>query len=130
VCLGWVGIGGLIKDKGATAKTAVPAGGALGFCDAAFIPPKADNRATALAWSEQLISGKVAAQACNDLFGGTTNPAVVPLLTPEIRNLVPYNDINNFVGKKIVLPNGMPRSGTQYVTDAECVKAWEQIKAA
>jgi spermidine/putrescine transport system substrate-binding protein len=130
VFLGWIGIAGLIKDKGAVAKTAIPQGHALGYVDAAFIPTKADNRATGLAWCEQLISGDVAAKAAVNLYGGVTNPDVVPKLTPEIRKLVPYDDIDNYVGKQIVLPNGFPRGSSTYVTDDQAVKAWAEIKAA
>jgi spermidine/putrescine-binding protein len=130
VFLGWIGIDALIKDKGGKAKTVVPQGGALGYCDSLFIPPTADNRTTALAWCEESLKGKVAAQAANALYAGVPNPEVVPLLDPQVQKIVPYDNVEKFISDEIVLPLGYPVKSDKFVTGDQALKAWEEVKAA
>ncbi|MCL4289094.1 MAG: ABC transporter substrate-binding protein [Thermoleophilia bacterium] len=132
--LGWIGTDVFIE--GAETKTIVPAknpdgslGRSLAFCDCAMIPPDADNVPAALAFSEQLISGQIAADAAAYLAAGTTNPEVVALIDETTRALFPYDDLGAFF-ERVALPNGFPRESDEFVTFDETVKGWEDVKAA
>jgi spermidine/putrescine-binding protein len=115
--------------EGAPAKVVIPREGALGWLDSMFIPPKADNRATALGWAQTLMEGEVAARAQDALGGGVTVPSVVPLLSPPIRRLFPYDDLAGLFDQ-LGLPRGFPRGESEYVTADEVVAAWQEFKAS
>ena len=126
---GWPQIDVLIADKGGKSKTIVPAGEkSQAFSDANFIPPDADNRATALAFIEQTVTGQVAADAAKSLAAGVTNPDVQGLLDPGLRVLYPYDNINSYF-EQLVFSPGFPHGKSEYVTLEESVKAWQEVKA-
>jgi len=125
---GWPQIDVLIADKGGSAKTIVPAGEkAQAFSDANFIPPRADNRTTALAFIEQTISGQVAADAAKSLAAGVTNPDAQSLLDPALKALYPYDNIDRYF-QQLVFSPGFPQGKSEYVTLEESVKAWQEVK--
>lgn len=130
VFLGWTGIDAAAKDKGFEAITMIPPNQhSIGFSDATFIPPDADNRAAALAWSKAMITGDVAAKAAEKFFAATTNPEVVPLINEETRKPYPYDDLDSYF-KYLTFPQGFPHESDQYVTLDQAVQAWEEIKGA
>ena len=130
VFLGWTGIDAAMRDKGKTAITVIPKGGrSIGFADAAFVPPEADNRAAGLAFAQQLITGDVAAAAAKTFVAAVTNPEVVPLLDSSVKDMYPYDDVDAYF-EQLYFPRGYPRGESEFVTYDEAVKAWEEIKAA
>ena len=110
------------------AKAIIPEEGAVGWLDAIFIPPNADNRATALAWCQLMLEGRVAAQIYDSVAGGATTETVVPLLDKRTRGLFPYDDLESLFSR-LWQPQGFPRSEGEYVTADEAVAAWQEIKA-
>jgi spermidine/putrescine-binding protein len=125
---GWPQIDVLIADKGGSAKTIVPAGEkSQAFSDANFIPSRADNRITALAFIEQTITGQVAADAAKSLAAGVTNPNVQSLLDPALKALYPYDNIDRYF-EQLVFSPGFPQGKSEYVTLEESVKAWQEVK--
>lgn len=110
------------------AKSTIPREGAIGWVDALFIPPDADNRATALAWCQLLLEGEVAAKIYDSVAGGATARSVVPLLEARTRKLFPYDDLQRLFGR-LWRPRGFPREQGEYVTADEAVAAWQEIKA-
>jgi spermidine/putrescine-binding protein len=134
IFLGWIGIDFFIE--GAEAKTIVPnrgpnglPGRSLAFSDLLIIPPDADNRTAALAFGEQVIKGKTAADAASFLGAGVTNPEVVPLLDEKTRNLFPFDDLDSFF-ERVVLNLGFPRGESEFVTFEQTLKEWDDIKSA
>jgi spermidine/putrescine-binding protein len=110
------------------AKAIIPREGAVGWLDALFIPPNADNRATALAWAQLLLEGKVAAKMYDSFAGGATTKTVVPLLDARTRKLFPYDDLESLFDR-LWQPLGFPRGESEFVTADEAVAAWQEIKA-
>jgi spermidine/putrescine transport system substrate-binding protein len=110
------------------AKAIIPREGAIGWVDAIFIPPDADNRATALAWCQLLLEGEVAAKMYGSFAGGATTTKVVPLLDQKTRKLFPYDDLRGLFDK-LWKPRGFPRGESEFVTADEAVAAWQEIKA-
>lgn len=110
------------------AKAIIPREGATAWLDALFIPPNADNRATALAWAQLMLEGRVAAKIYDSVAGGATTSTVVPLLDARTRELFPYDDLDSLYSR-LWQPRGFPRSGSEFVTADEAVAAWQEIKA-
>lgn len=110
------------------AESIIPSEGAIGWLDALFIPPDADNRAAALAWCQLLLEGEAAAKIYDSLSGGATTRSVVRLLDARTRRLFPYDDLQS-VFSRLWQPLGFPREQGEYVTADEAVAAWQEIKA-
>ncbi|HET6449321.1 MAG TPA: extracellular solute-binding protein, partial [Conexibacter sp.] len=110
------------------ARAIIPREGAIAWLDAIFIPPNADNRATALAWCQLMLEGKVAAGIYDSVSGGATTRKVVPLLDARTRKLFPYDDLPALF-TRLWQPHGFPREGGDYVTQDDAVAAWQEIKA-
>jgi spermidine/putrescine-binding protein len=126
---GWPQIDVLIADKGGRAKTIVPSGErSQAFSDANFIPPGADNRAAALKFIEQTVSGSTAAEAAKSLAAGVTNPDVVSELDPSLKSLYPYDSIDSYF-QQLVFSPGFPHGDSEFVTLDQSVKAWQEAKA-
>jgi spermidine/putrescine-binding protein len=115
--------------EGAKVECIIPREGAVGWVDAAFIPPDADNRATALAWCQLLLQGKAAAEIYDSFAGGATTPQVVPLLDATTRGLFPYDDLASLFSQ-LWRPRGFPRGDSEYVTADEAVATWQEFKAS
>lgn len=125
---GWPQIDSAVAAKGGKAKTVIPREGCVTYVDSNFIPPTVDNRATALAFIQQSITGKVAAAAANDLPAAVTNPQVVPLLSGSAKALVPYANLASLFRKLQVTV--FPATSGKYVSRPDLIKAWEDVKAA
>ena len=110
------------------AESIIPEEGAIGWVDALFVPPDADNRATALAWCQLLLEGKVAARIYDSVAGGATTRSVVPLLDARASRLFPYDDLQRLFAR-LWQPRGFPREKGDLVTADEAVAAWQEIKA-
>ena len=113
--------------KGAT--SIIPREGAVGWLDAMFIPPDADNRATALAWCQLMLEGNVAAKVYNSVAGGATTSKVVPLLDAKTRKLFPYDNLQKLFST-LWQPRGFARGESEFVTADDAVAAWQEIKAS
>jgi spermidine/putrescine transport system substrate-binding protein len=118
------------KDNGATTKTAIPEEGVAGFTDCVAISAQAPNPDNAIAWAAQFITPEPkAGKAQDSIFGATTNPEIVPLISKPVRDLYPYDDIDGFL-EKVVMPAGWPSEPEgDLATFDDTVKAWEDAKA-
>ncbi|MBS1842815.1 MAG: extracellular solute-binding protein [Actinobacteria bacterium] len=115
-------------------KTKIPTEGklhgALGWVDCMQIPYKCDNRATAAAWINQLISGdQVSVETYEGVAGGATCENVPPKLAKATRDLFPYNDLNSLFEKEAPIALEFPQESDKYVTFDETVEAYEEFKA-
>lgn len=107
----------------------VPHEGGFGFCDAAFLTPWAPNKKNALAFLEALISGKTAAAAANNLIQGVTVPSVVPLLNKTTRSIIPYDNVQHYLTKRLKFEvNYTPKKGENIVSFDDINKLWQQLK--
>jgi spermidine/putrescine-binding protein len=118
-----------IYDEGLPCKAVIPKEGAIGTLDSMFIPPKADNRATALAWAEMLLSTKMGAEAQESFAGAATTKKVASLLSPEARKLYPYDNLEGLIAR-LGMPEGFPRGESEFVTAEEVIEAWQEFKAS
>lgn len=121
----------LAKDKGAVTKTYLPKQGGLGFCDAAIIPKDAPNRANAIAFASRLLEGKPAAAANESIYGATTAKSVVPLISPPVREMYPYSDVDGFIAGNLTFnaPYARESDGDKATYD-DTIAAWERVKAS
>lgn len=121
----------LAEGQGATTATVIPKEGGMGFVDAGFIPPDAPNRATAISYLNQVMSGQTAADAAAAILGGVPVPSVVPLLDKEVKNLFPYKDLDNFLTDELTFNRGYPQEPDgDRATFEDGVKLWEEVKAS
>lgn len=118
------------KEKGVQTKTAIPEEGVVGFTDNVAISAQAPHPDNAIAWAAQFITPEPkAGKAQDSIFGATTNPEIVPLISKPVRDLYPYDDIDGFL-EKVVMPAGWPREPEgDLATFDDTVKAWEDAKA-
>jgi spermidine/putrescine transport system substrate-binding protein len=127
---GWAAVGSFAANAGKkTIKTTVPREGGFGFCDAYAIPSTADNVDGALAWINQGLDPKVNAEAANYVVGATVCSDSVDKLTPDVKALYPYADVDTFLNDAswVLLP---PAESDEFVTITQAVDAWNELKAA
>lgn len=128
---GWNAVEIFAAQKGGTVKTAYPKEGTVGFVDSFFIPAKADNRATAVAFIDQMISKEMQAYVGNDLASGVIRLDAVPLVKGQGAKVFDYDNLEELFKTKLVFALDAPlKSEGDVATHEDWVKAWEDVKAA
>jgi len=127
---GWAAVNNFAADKGKkTVKDVIPAEGSLSFVDSYFIPPKAKDVDTVLAFIDHTLTPRVQTAQAKSLSAGVVRPDAVPLLEPAVRKLYPYGKINEIFKKAPIF--GIPvKPPKGFVDFAEVTEAWTAFKAA
>lgn len=127
--VGWAALNVWAAADGVEVSCIDPEDGVMASVDAYAIPSTADNRATALAWINLMSTKEVQAAGAESLMMGVVRPDAVSLIKDEsIRNLYSYDDIEGFF-KKNPLRMVAPAESDKYVTYADWLKVWEEVKA-
>jgi spermidine/putrescine-binding protein len=129
--VGWGALDVWGQAEGVDVKSVLPADGVVTMVYAYAIPPTVDNRATALAWVNEMLSDEVQLSVVNDLVTATTVPDVVPLIENEsLRNLYDYEGFEAMVAAT-PLPLFPPTETTgDQASFTDWLKMWEEVKAA
>lgn len=125
---GWAAMDSFAKDAGSdTIRTVLPKEGGYSFADAWALPPGADNPDAAYAWMNQTLIPEVNAEAANYLIGGVTVEGAADLLTPELRALYDYDNLEAFF-ELAPLTKWPPAESDEYVTYDQILAAWQEVK--
>lgn len=129
--VGWGALDVWGQNEGVDTRSVLPEDGIVTMVDAYAIPSTVDNRPTALAWLNLILTDEVQLSVANDLLTATVCPDTVPLITDEnVRKLYDYDNFETLVQKyppPLVPPT--EASGDQ-VSFADWLKLWEEIKAS
>ena len=116
-------------EKGVkTVETILPKEGGVGFCDAWAIPRSCNNLGTAYSWFNLVLEPAVNAQAAEANYYSVTVEKAVPLLSPPIRSLVHYKEIEQVLDRAPFYSNP-PQESSEFVTFDEMVEGWQQVKS-
>jgi spermidine/putrescine-binding protein len=127
---GWAAVQAFAANAGKkTIRTTTPKEGGFGFCDAYAIPTTVDNVDGAHAWINEGLDPRVNAEAADYVTSGTVCTPSVKLLTPAVRELYPYANLDKYLDDAVwvLLP---PQKSDQYVTITQAVDAWNELKAS
>jgi len=128
--VGWGALDVWAAKDGVQVASSLPEDGVVISIDAYAIPPTCDNRATALAWLNLMLTDEAQLAVANELLTGTVCPDTVPLIEDEqIRNLYDYDNLETFI-KQHPLRLFPPAETTgDRASYADWMKAWEEVKA-
>jgi spermidine/putrescine transport system substrate-binding protein len=129
--VGWGALDVWAAGEGVQVSSVLPEDGIVTMVDAYAIASTSDNRPTALAWLNLMLSDEVQLSVANDLLTATVCPETVPLIVDEnVRKLYDYDNLDTLVQEyplKMFPPD--EASGDQ-VTFGDWLKMWEEVKAA
>jgi spermidine/putrescine transport system substrate-binding protein len=127
--VGWAAINAWAAADGVEVGCVDPDDGVMVSVDAYAIPTTTDNRATALAWVNLMLTKEVQAAGAEGLMMGVVRPDAVSLIKDEsIRDLYSYDDVQGFFEKN--RPSMVaPAKSDEYVTYSDWLKMWEEVKA-
>ncbi len=129
--VGWGALDVWGQEAGVDSRSVLLEDGIVTMVDAYAIPPTTDNRPTALAWLNLMLTDEVQLSVVNDLLTATVCPDTVPLIADEaIRNMYDYDNFETLV-QRYPPPLVPPAETTgDEVSFADWLKLWEEIKAA
>lgn len=128
--VGWGALDAWATAEGVQVSSVLPQDGVVVMVDACAIPPTSDNRATALAWINLMLTDEVQLAVVEELMTATVCPDVVPLIKDEgLRKMYDYDNLDELV-KKYPL-NLFPPIETEgdLVSFTDWLKMWEEVKA-
>jgi len=128
--VGWAALNVWAAKDGVPVDSVEPEDGIVISIDSYAIPPTCDNRPTALAWCNLMLSPEVQLSVVNDLLTATVRPDVVPMIQDEkVRNLYAYDTFEAFLQEhKLNMFPPMETTGDR-VSYADWMKMWEEVKA-
>lgn len=128
---GWNAVEAFAAAKGAVVRTAYPDEGVVGFIDSFFIPATAENKATAVAFVDHMISPTMQAYVGNDLSSGIVNLAAASRVRGAGARSFDYDDLDELFRTKLVFALDAPlRASDDIATHDDWVATWEDVKAA
>jgi spermidine/putrescine-binding protein len=127
--VGWGALNVWAAKDNVTVESVEPEDGIVISVDAYAVPPTTDNRATALAWLNLMLTKEVQVAVAEELLTAVVRPDAVELIKDEqIRNLYSYDDVDGFMNKHGLNLFPSPETGAE-VTFADWLKMWEEVKA-
>jgi spermidine/putrescine transport system substrate-binding protein len=126
---GWGAVAVWAQSQGANIQNILPDEGGFCYVDAYGIPPTSDNRATTLAFINHAISKEVQAAQAASLAACVVREDSVPLLDASVKDLVPYNNLDE-LWQKAPFTDLPPHESDTYATYTDWNAAWEAFKAA
>ena len=130
VFMGWAAVNVWAEEEGVELDFLIPEEGSLTYVDAYAIPPDSDNRATALAFINQALEPSVQIEQAQALSAGAVRDDVVDDLPPDIRDLYPYDDIDEFFEIAPLYAMPPPDRDGDYVNFEDWVQMWQAVQAA
>lgn len=128
---GWNAIEGFAAAKGANVKTAYPKEGSVGFVDTFMVPTDAENKGTAVAFLDHMISKRMQVYVGNDLSSGIVRPDVASLIAGPAAKAFDYNNLAELFKTKLVFALDAPlKASGDTATHEDWVLAWEDVKAS
>jgi spermidine/putrescine-binding protein len=128
---GWNAVELFAADKGGTVKTAYPTEGTVGFVDTFLVPKDADNKATGIAFIDQMLSLEMQAYVGNALASGVVRLDAVPKVKGAASKVFDYENLEELFKTKFVFALDAPiESAGDVATHEDWVTAWEDVKAA
>jgi len=112
-------------------KSVIVEEGALGYCDSYFLPQGSKDEQSVYAWLNEICTPTMQVSIAQDAVAGVTNSKTPPLLTPEFRNMFPYDNLGTFFDKCPLF--GIPtdvQQGGSIMTYQDWTTAWEAFKNA
>ncbi|CAN5566867.1 spermidine/putrescine ABC transporter substrate-binding protein [soil metagenome] len=110
--------------------TTYPLPGTASFCDCLAVVSGAPQREAALALIDLMISAEAQAIVANDTRWATVTAAAVPMINPDVAELVDYGDLENVL--RISPIRGYPPftdDGEDVATYLDWVVAWDRVRA-
>jgi spermidine/putrescine-binding protein len=114
--------------QGVTLDFRVPEEGSYGFVDAVLVTPWAPSRANAIAYANALASGDTAVAMTESVNQLSTNPDVIALTKPEVRDVYP-DDLEEFTGTTLKWNKSWYDPEGEFATIDEWRKVWDDVKA-
>jgi spermidine/putrescine-binding protein len=117
--------------EGYNIKGIIPKEGTLIFIDSYCIPAKSANPAGAYALCNELLTDEVQIKGVADnLYCGAVTTTAMAKLNAEQKALYPYDNLDKFFTQN-ELNGPVPLERTdKYVSFADWVNMWEEVKAA
>lgn len=128
---GWNAVEIFAQAKGGVVKTAYPKEGTIGFMDCFTVPKEADNKRTAIAFIDQMLSLEMQAYVGNDLGSGLVRLDAADRVEGIGAEVFDYDNLDQLIKDKLVFAFDAPlESPGDVATHEEWVAAWEDVKAA
>ncbi|MFJ2684366.1 PotD/PotF family extracellular solute-binding protein [Pseudomonas sp. NPDC087342] len=124
---GWTGITGETKLQGVETRLGNPVEGGAIWSDAFCIPKTAQNRDTAHAYINAVLTPEVQAANANKSGVATICKKAIPLLDEKARNAVNYDNLDE-VFRNAPMQGVPPRVSDKYATFDQWIEAWENFK--
>ncbi len=125
----WSGTPVETAKRGVKTVYAVPAEGAVMWCDAWFMPISAQNIDTAYAFMNEAVAAKTQAEVAKAVTGGAVNKHAPALMDADTRALFDYGNLPE-VFRKSPLQGQPPRTSDTYATYDEWTQAWTDFKSS
>jgi len=125
----WGAVAIWAQDQGANIQNILPSEGGFCYVDAYAIPPTSDNRATTLAFINEVLTKEIQAAQALSLAACVVREDAVPLLDASVKNLVPYDNLD-MIWEKAPFTDLPPQESDTYATYADWIAAWEAFKAS
>ncbi len=125
----WGAVAIWAQAQGANIQNIIPDEGSFCYVDAYAIPPTSDNRSTTLAFINHALSKEVQAAQAANLAACVAREDAVSLLDSSVKDLVPYNNLDE-LWQKAPFTDLPPQESDTYATYADWIAAWEAFKAA
>lgn len=123
----WAAVAGWCQEEGVNIKTHIPEEGSLSYIDAYAIVKGSENKETAYAFINEILSSNIQAELAAYFTAAVVNTEAVPLLSEEAK-WINYDNLSEILDKAPVYPP-VPMESDKYATYSDWVKAWEEVKA-
>lgn len=128
--VGWGALDAWAAAEGVQVKSVLPQDGVVFMVDAYAIPPTCDNRPTALAWLDLMLSDAVQLAVVNELLTATVCPEVVKLIqNEELQKMYDYEHLEELVKQHPLMLFSPSQVSGDRVGYADWLKMWEEVKA-
>jgi spermidine/putrescine-binding protein len=128
---GWNAVEIFAAAKNGVVKTAYPKEGTVGFVDCFIVPKDADNKRTAIAFIDQMLSEDMQAYVGNDLASGLVRLDATSKVKGIGAQIFDYSNLDELFKTKFVFALDAPlESSDDTATHEDWVAAWEDVKAA
>lgn len=127
---GWNAVEIFAAAKDGVVKTAYPKEGTVGFVDCYIIPKDADNKRSAVAFIDQMLSTEMQAYVGNDLGSGLVRLDAASEVKGLGAQVFDYDNLKELFETKLVFALDAPiESSGDIATHEDWVAAWEDVKA-
>jgi putative spermidine/putrescine transport system substrate-binding protein/spermidine/putrescine transport system substrate-binding protein len=125
---GWEGVNLLARRRGADVRSYHPREGDHAWVDAWCLMRDAPNVEAAYTWVDHMTGAEAQRIVCDKLPCGTVNRHAAELVSPEVKELFPTDDLERLFGRPtdVGLPPLQP-SG-ELATFADWRVAWERVR--